>query len=117
MCYRDRVRIGMSVLAAALTLGLTSVSHAQNPPPGAIKISVDATHAPQRIVHAKLEIPTRPGPLTLYYPKWMPADHSPDGPIPNLAGLKFSAGGKEIAWHQDLVDMYASRLSMRRSIF
>jgi predicted metalloprotease with PDZ domain len=42
----------------------------------------------------------------------MPADHSPDGPITNLAGLKFSAGRKEIAWHQDLVDMYAFNLDI-----
>ena len=66
----------------------------------------------QRILHAKLDIPVRPGPLTLYYPKWMPADHSPDGPIPNVAGLKFSAGGKEIAWVQDDVDMYAFNLDV-----
>ncbi|MGH9747526.1 MAG: M61 family metallopeptidase [Candidatus Acidiferrales bacterium] len=106
--------------AFVLTLGLTAASaravHAQNPPPGPIKISVDATHAPQRILHAKLEIPVRPGPLTLYYPKWMPADHSPDGPIPNLAGLKFSAGGKEIVWQQDDVDMYAFNLEIPQGV-
>ena len=59
------------------------------------------------MLHAGLSIPVQPGPLTLYYPKWMPADHSPDGPIWNLAGLKFSAGGKDIPWDQDSVDMYA----------
>ena len=100
------------IVAVAFSFVAARPARAQNPPPGPIKISVDATQAPQRILHAKLEIPTRPGPLTLYYPKWMPADHSPDGPIPNLAGLKFSAGGKEIAWHQDLVDMYAFNLDI-----
>ncbi len=100
----------------AIELGLalitTGAAHAQLPPPGSITLSVDATHVPQRILHAKLDIPVRPGPLTLYYPKWMPADHSPDGPIPNVAGLKFSAGGKEIAWVQDDVDMYAFNLDV-----
>jgi len=43
----------------------------------------------------------------LFYPKWLPADHSPDGPISNLAGLKFSSQGKELEWQQDDVDMYA----------
>jgi predicted metalloprotease with PDZ domain len=72
-----------------------------------IRISVDATHASsQKILHADLEIPAWPGPLTLYYPKWMPADHSPDGPIANLAGLRFAAGGKELPWRRDLADMY-----------
>jgi predicted metalloprotease with PDZ domain len=96
----------------ALSLIATTTARAQLSPPGPITISVDATHAPQRILHAKLDIPVRPGPLTLYYPKWMPADHSPDGPIPNVAGLKFSAGGKEIAWVQDDVDMYAFNLDV-----
>ncbi|MBV8477630.1 MAG: M61 family peptidase, partial [Acidobacteria bacterium] len=43
----------------------------------------------------------------LFYPKWMPADHSPDGPVWNLAGLKFHSATREIPWQQDPVDMYA----------
>jgi predicted metalloprotease with PDZ domain len=109
---RARNWIALVALIAGVNLATVRTTRAQNPPPGPIKISVDATHAPQRVLHAKLEIPTRPGPLTLYYPKWMPADHSPDGPIPNLAGLKFSAGGKEIPWVQDDVDMYAFNLEI-----
>jgi predicted metalloprotease with PDZ domain len=105
-------RAGLVVIPIALSLIATTTARAQLSSPGPIAISVDATHAPQRILHAKLEIPVRPGPLTLYYPKWMPADHSPDGPIPNVAGLKFSAGGKEIAWVQDDVDMYAFNLDV-----
>jgi len=105
-------RAGLVVIPIALSLIATTTARAQLSFPGPIAISVDATHAPQRILHAKLEIPVRPGPLTLYYPKWMPADHSPDGPIPNVAGLKFSAGGKEIVWVQDDVDMYAFNLDV-----
>jgi predicted metalloprotease with PDZ domain len=105
-------RAGLVAIPIALSLIAATTAHAQLSPPGPITISVDATHAPQRILHAKLNIPVRPGPLTLYYPKWMPADHSPDGPIPNVAGLKFSAGGKEIAWVQDDVDIYAFNLDI-----
>jgi predicted metalloprotease with PDZ domain len=108
---RNRIRVSKLALVAVV-LAAGHAARAQNPPPGPIMISVDATHAPQRILRSKLEIPVQPGPLTLYYPKWMPADHSPDGPIPNLAGLKFTAGGKEIVWHQDLVDMYAFNLDI-----
>jgi len=42
----------------------------------------------------------------------MPADHSPDGPIWNVAGLKFSVAGKSIPWSQDSVDMYAFHLEV-----
>lgn len=78
-----------------------------------IVLSVDATRASsQKILHAELDIPASPGPLTLYYPKWMPADHSPDGPIANLAGLQFSAAGQSLAWRRDAVDMYAFHLDI-----
>ena len=82
----------------------------QGRPARPIKISVDATQAPRMVLHSQLEIPASPGPLKLYYPKWLPADHSPDGPISNIAGLKFSAGGERIPWRQDPVDMYAFHL-------
>jgi predicted metalloprotease with PDZ domain len=101
-----------SVLIAAWLALVAVPVCAQNPPPGPITIAVDATDAPRRLLHAKLQFPVKPGPLTLYYPKWMPADHSPDGPIWNLAGLHFSAGGKEIPWQQDLVDMFAFNLEV-----
>ena len=63
--------------------------------------------ATQRIFHARLVIPVEPGPVTLYYPKWIPGNHGPTGPIADLAGLKMQAGGKDVSWRRDDVDMYA----------
>jgi len=100
------------ICVCALLAASCSLAGAQNPAARPITLSVDATHAPQKILHAELQIPASPGPLTLYYPKWLPADHSPDGPISNLAGLKFSAQGKEIPWQQDDVDMYSFHLDV-----
>jgi predicted metalloprotease with PDZ domain len=51
-------------------------------------------------------MPVKAGPLTLYYPKWIPGEHAPDGPIANLTGLKFSADGKTIPWDRDLLDVF-----------
>ena len=93
--------------ACLLVVLVVAPAEAQTMASQPIRISVDATHASsQKILHADLEIPVLPGPLTLYYPKWMPADHSPDGPIANFAGLRFAAGGKELPWRRDLADMY-----------
>jgi predicted metalloprotease with PDZ domain len=99
---------------AALSLALVPACRAQSQAPESrpIKIAVDATHATQKILHAQLEIPASPGPLTLFYSKWLPADHSPDGPIANLTGLKFTSAGKPIPWRRDLVDMYAFHLDV-----
>src|SRR6185503_15976804 len=65
------------------------------------------TDAARNIVHSRLSIPVRPGPLTLVYPKWIPGEHSPTGPINDLVGLKLSANGKPIAWRRDDVEMFA----------
>jgi hypothetical protein len=77
-----------------------------------ITIVVDATDAPRKILHARLTIPVKPGPLTLFYPKWIPGEHGPTGPITDLAGLKFTAAGKTVAWRRDDVDMFAFHLEV-----
>jgi predicted metalloprotease with PDZ domain len=85
--------------------------HAQTPP-GPIRLVVDATQAPQKILHAHMQVPVHAGPLTLYYPKWIPGEHMPDGPIIQVAGMKFTVGGKTIPWRRDLVDMFAFHLDV-----
>ena len=77
-----------------------------------IKLEVDATEAPRGILHAQLHIPASPGKLTLFYPKWIPGEHSPSGPIKDLTGLKFSAEGKPIRWRRDDDDMFTFHLEM-----
>jgi predicted metalloprotease with PDZ domain len=69
-----------------------------------VTLSVDATHAPRKIFHATLTIPAKPGELTLYYPKWIPGEHAPDGPVNDLAGLKFTANGQTLKWRRDPLD-------------
>ena len=82
---------------------------AQNAP---IVLHVDMRDAARRLIHAQLEIPVTPGPLTLEYPKWIPGDHRPTGPIDNLAGLFFRANGKDLPWTRDPVDMYAMHVDV-----
>ena len=74
--------------------------------PPTVTIFVDATSAPRKIFHGKLKIPATAGDLTLYYPKWIPGEHAPDGPVIDLAGLKFNAAGKILKWRRDLLDGY-----------
>ena len=69
-----------------------------------VTISVDATHAPRKIFHASLRIPATPGDLILYYPKWIPGEHAPDGPMVDLAGLFFRANGQKLKWRRDTLD-------------
>jgi len=72
--------------------------------PPTVTLFVDATSAPRKLFHAKLKISASAGDLTLYYPKWIPGEHAPDGPVIDLAGLKFTAGGRALKWRRDLLD-------------
>ncbi len=92
-----------AVVLACLTLG-ADLLHAGEQP---IAVEVDLSRAPLRVFHARLSIPARPGPLTLLYPKWLPGEHGPTGPIADLAGLEVSAGGIPVAWRRDPTDLYA----------
>lgn len=79
---------------------------------GPITLEVDASEAPRKIFHARLTIPAKPGPLKLLYPKWIPGEHGPAGPIVDLAGLRFTAGGKPIPWRRDTTDMFTFHLDV-----
>src|SRR5271168_3547631 len=93
----------LSRLLGVVCVLLSSVFSWSATPP-TVTISVDATSAPRKIFHAKLKIPATAGELTLYYPKWIPGEHAPDGPVIDLAGLKFTASGKPLKWRRDLLD-------------
>jgi predicted metalloprotease with PDZ domain len=75
-----------------------------------VKLSVDLTSVPQHIIHSTMRIPVVPGPMTLRYPKWLPGEHGPTGPIKDLAGIFVKANGKDIGWTRDPKDMYAFRV-------
>lgn len=92
----------LSSLLGAVCAAILSTSALAATP--TVTITVDATTAPRKIFHASLKIPASVGDLTLYYPKWIPGEHAPDGPVIDLAGLKFSAARKPLKWRRDLLD-------------
>src|ERR1700687_5181354 len=110
---RGIIRTTVIALAVALILvcGTANVTGAQSAA-APIRLLVDASQAPQKILHVHMEIPVAAGPLTLYYPEWIPGEHMPDGPIIEVAGMKFSGGGKTIAWRRDLVEMFSIHLDV-----
>src|SRR5260370_6415276 len=85
-------------------------------PPPTVTIAVDATTAPRKIFHATLTIPATTGDLVLYYPKWIPGEHAPDGPVIDLAGLKFSAAGKPLKWRRDLLDGFTLHVDVPATV-
>ena len=107
---------GFSKNLFRLTLGLTvgaSVAGAQSTP---ITLSVDLTDAPRKILHATEVMPVTPGPLTVVYPKWIPGEHGPTGPIENMAGFFITANGQPVKWERDKVDMFAFHLTVPQGV-
>jgi len=88
-------------LLSLLLLTFSEFSNAQ-----VIRLHVDLTDAPRNIYHAKLQIPTHAGEMSLVFPKWIPGNHRPSGPIAGLTGIRMEAAGKTIAWRRDDVEMY-----------
>jgi predicted metalloprotease with PDZ domain len=77
-----------------------------------ITLRVDASDASRKIYHAEMSVPVTPGPFTLMYPKWLPGEHAPTGPITDLTGLKISAGNKSIEWRRDSVELFAFHVTV-----
>jgi predicted metalloprotease with PDZ domain len=94
-------KFAVAVLVLCLAL---PAAYAQSNSP--ITLTVDTTHSPEHILHVRESIPVRSGPFTLYYPKWIPGEHAPDGPIGSLSGIHFTADGKEVPWQRDLLDVF-----------
>ena len=88
----------LTVIVSAMPVSL----HAADAPH--ISIALDASDAPRKILHAQLTIPAVQGTLTLYYPKWIPGEHAPSGPVIDLAGLKFTGNGQLLKWRRALDD-------------
>jgi predicted metalloprotease with PDZ domain len=81
-----------------------------------VTISVDATTAPRKIFHATLHIPATPGDLTLYYPKWIPGEHAPDGPVTDLTGLFFKANGQTLKWRRHTLDGFTIHVEVPQGV-
>ena len=66
----------------------------------AIQLHVDLTDALRNIYHAHLKIPTGAGEMSLVFPKWIPGNHRPSGPIGALTGIRMEAAGQPISWQR-----------------
>ena len=98
------MRVSRFAVVLTAVVSMMSVSLHAAPAAPHITIALDATDAPRKILHAQLTIPAAPGTLTLYYPKWIPGEHAPSGPVIDLAGLKFTGNGQLLKWRRALDD-------------
>ena len=113
----------MKQITLALLVALCALAspHAQTPPAqsrvtGTIALAVDVRETPRKLLHARETLTVTPGALTLVYPKWIPGEHAPDGPIDDLVALTFTSGGKSIPWRRDPVDLFAFHVDVPQGV-
>ncbi len=103
----------LAAVVAALALlapGLGSQSAAASAPK--MTLTVDESQEARRIAFVHEEIRVQPGPLTLAYPKWIPGEHGPTGPIFNLAALQIHAGPAVLAWTRDPEEIFSFHVTV-----
>ncbi|HET7207002.1 MAG TPA: M61 family peptidase [Terriglobales bacterium] len=100
----------LSAAIAVLLMFLQQIAVAQQS--RSTILQVDATRAPMGILHAHLVFPASPGPATIAYPKWIPGEHAPTGPINQIIRLVFKAQGKQLPWQRDELDPFVFHLDL-----
>jgi predicted metalloprotease with PDZ domain len=113
--YPRRTVSRLIVIFATILLSIAAQTQTRTSAP-TVTLSVDATDAPRKIFHAHLTIPATPGTLTLYYPKWIPGEHGPTGPIQELAGLRFTGNGQILKWRRDLLDGWTFHVEVPQGV-
>ncbi len=98
------------VLGLLLVLAAASAPDARAAAPTSLDHEVDARESRRHLLHATIGMDVDGTPLALAYPKWIPGDHGPEGPIANLVGLAFEVDGRAVAWERDSIDAWTLRL-------
>ena len=106
----QRALVALALVSLSLSAGAKPLI--ETPYPGVLTLKVDLTDAARKIFNVQEAIPVKPGPITLSFPKWIPGEHGPTGPIDGVTGMKISANGQRLAWRRDLEDMYSIHLDV-----
>jgi predicted metalloprotease with PDZ domain len=107
ICCKVRA-IGLLALVAIATGDLA----AQNTSVPTLTLVVDETQAFRRIAFVHEQIRVQPGPIALAYPRWIPGEHGPTGPIENFAALRVRSGEVTLHWTRDPEDINTIRIDV-----
>ena len=119
-----RLALRRASLATAIALIVTAPAvFAQDLPApvdqpykGNLAVTVDLTDQARHLIHVRESIPVSPGHMVLYYPKWIPGEHAPRGPLSDVAGFIVTANGKKIPWRRDLKEMFAFHVDVPEGV-
>jgi predicted metalloprotease with PDZ domain len=99
---------GPTPLAASSTIPAAK----DTPYPGTLTLAVDTRDLAHRIYKVHEQIPVTAGDAVLFYPRWLPGTHAPEGPIDRFAELSVTARGARLAWTRDVLDTHAFHVAV-----
>lgn len=102
--------VALAALLAAAPAPLLGVEAAAMP--AALALHVDLTEAPRRLFRAEERFAAAAGEWTLAYPRWIPGEHGPDGPVSDLADLEVRVDGKPVPWRRDPLELDRFRFAV-----
>ncbi len=123
---------GTAIAAAALALAAPAISAtlsapvavplsrmvpdaADKPyPGGTMTLDIDATDVTRGVYRVTQTVPVAPGTgkLILMLPQWLPGNHGPRGPMAELVDVHFFAGGQELKWKRDPIEVFAFHIEV-----
>jgi predicted metalloprotease with PDZ domain len=98
---------------SALLLAAATATSAQTAP---IRITADLSEAPRKVYHAEIDIPVKPGQVTLTTPQWIPGTHRPTPLVDSITGVVFTASGQTLTWRRDDINMYEYHVTVPKGV-
>ena len=102
-----------------LVLALMAVTALATSAPGqdtsaspTMTLIVDERQSARRIAFVHEEIRVRPGSLALAYPRWIPGEHGPTGPIQQFAALRVRSGNLTLPWTRDPEEIFTIHITV-----
>jgi predicted metalloprotease with PDZ domain len=87
------------------------------PYPGTIQLTIDASDVTRAIFRIREHVPVPgAGDFVMLYPKWIPGGHTPRGDINKVAGFRVTAGGRELTWKRDDLDVFAFHIAVPEGV-
>jgi len=81
-----------------------------------LTLRIDAREIARRHLQTHETLAVKPGPLVLAYPKWIPAEHAPAGPLDTIIGLEITANGQRLVWQRNPVEMYEISVTVPKGV-
>ena len=103
-------RLMLALMAVtALTTSAPGQDRSVSP---AMTLIVDETQSARRLAFVHEEIRVRPGTLALAYPRWIPGEHGPTGPIQQFAALRVRSGNLALPWTRDPEEIFTIHITV-----